>query len=107
MEIKTFRYNKILSALLYGLVVAFILYIFLDAYSSNSAWAGLGYAIGLIYGGFGLAGSLVPTIIGLVRSIIGVKKGYCEKPTLIYFIIFTALPFITFLIALLVVALLN
>ena len=98
MEIKTFKTNKILSIIAYALACVVALYLFLDVLTTGGDWAPLGYAIALIITGYALAIALIPTLVGLIRSIIGVKKGYCEKSTLKFFIIFTALPFATFLV---------
>ena len=98
MEIKKFKINKLISAALYAVAFAWTAWILIDIISSGDR--GLGFGIGimvyLIFSAIANGVSLLPSLFGLIMSIVGVKKGYCEKSTLIYFIVFTLLPIATF-----------
>ena len=83
---------------LYAVAFAFTAWILIDIISSDDR--GLGFGVGLavylLVSSIANGVSLLPSLVGLIRSIVGVKKGYCEKSTLIYFIVFTLLPIATF-----------
>lgn len=104
MEIKNFKINKIISAVFYALALAFTAFYYIDVAATGGDWQALGYVLTLYLSACAFAIALIPSIVGLIRSIVGVKKGYCEKATLIYFIVFTALPIVTWLISLILVA---
>ena len=106
MEIKNFKINKIISAVFYALALAFSAVYYIDVAVTGGDWQGLGYAITLLLSVYAFAIAIIPSLIGLIRSIVGVKKGYCEKATLIYFIVFTALPIVTWLISYILIAIL-
>ena len=94
---------KILTVVLYVIAVAVAAIIMVDTITNPS---GLGTAIGIlvwmIIGAIALAIPLVSAIIGLIISIIKKVKEQCNSGSVIFFIIFTALPIATYFLGILV-----
>ena len=100
---KKYTVLKILSAVGYGLITLFMLYVFFDALSEvrENGFAILGYVIILVMVGICYLVPLILSTIGLILSAIARLKGESTIRTVIYFIVFTALPLVSWFIFLL------
>jgi hypothetical protein len=91
---------KIVTALIYGLVTLFSLIFFISVATGDDG-TDLAYAILLIillgYGSIFFGISLIISLIGLIITIVK-RKDYEVKSTLKFFIVFTALPILTYLL---------
>ena len=89
---------KIISVVCYAIVSAFLVYLLLSVVinpgTNYNLAVGVCLIFGLVFGGIGYLVTLIPTIIGLIISIVKREKG-CTKKTRVFFIIFTILPFIS------------
>lgn len=91
---------KVVSAILYALVTGFLLFEFFWILFTEQSNVGLGLAVYLviILAAIGSIANAVPTIlslIGLIITVVKRKKGEFSISTLVYFIVFTALPYVT------------
>lgn len=91
---------KVVSAILYALVTGFLLFEFFWILFTEQSHVGLGLAVYLviILAAIGSIANAVPTIlslIGLIITVVKRKKGEFSISTLVYFIVFTALPYVT------------
>ncbi len=104
--IKKFRALKIISLVLYVLTTAFTLIFLLDVLGTEEGLGkGLGAALWIIFSAIALA---VPVIVSLISAIVSAvyrKRGQCVKGSLLFFLIFTALPIVTFVLCLLILKL--
>ena len=90
---------KIITALLYGIVTAFLLVMFINLTAEDGEWAGLAYAVYLIVvvlymGGVGNFITMVTSIVGIIISVKKRSKG-CSKKTTKFFVTFAILPVVT------------
>lgn len=98
---------QVIVALLFISVTAFLTFLFLDVINApppdegSIDGRGLGLAVfiilAVIIGGIGYIANVVTSIVGIVVSVMNRKKGTCGIIPLIYFIVFTILPIITFI----------
>ena len=98
----TFKVLKIITAVFYGLVVAFLIATFIDAilsYDPTNSWSGLGFAVYLVVVilVIGSCANFVPTVLAVIGIILSVKKRSqgCPKSTTTFFIVFAILPYLT------------
>lgn len=101
--LKRYIILKILAALFYAAITAFILYGFiggvLAASSPEARQASLAVFVifFLVYGGLLYIVPFLISLLGLIFSSRRVKAGECVRSTVIYFAVFTALPVITWI----------
>ena len=99
---------QVIVALLFISVTAFLTVLFLDVINAPPPdkntidGRGIGLAVFLIFfvpaiGGIGYIANVVTSIVGIVVSVMNREKGTCGIMPLIYFIVFTILPIITFI----------
>ena len=99
---------KIISGVLFGLVTIFMLWLTIDAWLDPSDFAVLGYFIGVIvWGSIGYGVNLILNATVMIISAIKRPKGEVSKGTLIYFIIFTVLPLLMWLVFFLLTFIFN
>ena len=103
---KKFYALKIITAVLYVLVTAILFTIVLSSIGQGEHWE-LGYVLlsitlGIYSIPFYLI-QLILSIVGLIKSLNANKNGQATKGSIIYFVIFTALPIITALLYILVI----
>lgn len=91
---------KIFSAVIYAIIAVFLIYQFASLFFNEQSNLGLSIAVYLIvivlY--LGSIANAVPTIlsaIGLIITAIKRKKGEYSLSTLVYFIVFSILPYLT------------
>lgn len=106
---KKYTVLKILSAVFYAIVTAFIIYCFFDALveSKENGFAVLGYVLILITAGISYLLPLILSVVGLILSAVAKSKGQGTIKTVIYFLIFTALPLISWFVFLLLTKVLG
>lgn len=105
-EKKRYLVLKILSALFYALVTLFVLALFVSTLTEQAGEVdlrALGFLLLLIYCGFGYVPGVAISLAGIIFSAINLRKNQSTVGTLIYFIIFTVLPVVTFIVFLLLV----
>ncbi len=95
---------QIITAVLFVIAAAFSIIFFIDVMLDPD---GIGKAIGLsLWIIFAFAALLIPLIISIIGLIVAIVKK-CNKKvgvwSIIYFIIFTVLPVITYLVMLLII----
>ena len=100
--LKRYIILKILAALFYAAITAFILYGFIYVFSAGSQETRqtafvLFVLIFLVYGGLLYIVPFLISLLGLIFSARRVKTGECVRSTVIYFAVFTALPVITWI----------
>lgn len=95
---KNYKGLKIITAILFIIATAYSVWMLADivADTKTNGWAGLGIIVWIIYAAIALAVPLVFALIGLISSIIKRSKALCTTGTLIYFIVFTVLPFVSY-----------
>ena len=106
---KKYTVLKILSAVFYVIVTVFILYCFFDALieSKENGFAVLGYVLILVMVGICYLVPLILSTIGLILSAVAKSNGQSSLGTVIYFIIFTALPLVSWFVFLLLTKVLG
>ena len=102
-NLKKYTPFKIILTVLYIVITGFLLFAFIDALNKTGEHVQLGIALTyaivvILFGGIAYGVSLVLGLIGLIISAIGVKRNYSSIGTLVYFIVFTALPIVTYLL---------
>ncbi len=105
-EKKKYLVLKILSGLFYALVTLFVLVLFVSTITEQAGeidLRALAFLLFLIYCGFGYIPGVAISLAGTILSAISLRKKKTTVGTLVYFIIFTVLPVITFLLFLLLV----
>ncbi len=97
---KNFKLYKIIVAVVFAIVTILSSIMLVDIISEGT---GLGTAFGfivwLILAIIGFSASMIVSLIGTITSAIKRNQGLCDTKTLIYFIVFTALPIIVFSIS--------
>lgn len=94
---------QVIVALLFISVTAFLTFLFLDVINAPPPvkntidGRGLVIILAIIIGGIGYLANVITSIIGVVVSVVSRKKETCGIIPLIYFIVFTILPIITFI----------
>lgn len=102
----------IITPILYSLVTLFLVYTLIDTVAgANPDTLGLSLALWLtifliIFGSFGYIGAMIPAIIGLILTIVRRPSGL-RVGQLIYFIIFTILPILSWIAFVVIVPLLQ
>ena len=106
---KKYTVLKILSAVFYAIITAFIIYCFLDALieSKENGFAVLGYVLILVTVGISYLLPLILSVVGLILSAVAKSNGQATLKTVIYFLIFTALPLISWFVFLLLTKVLG
>jgi hypothetical protein len=94
---------KVAVTILYIAITAFLIGSVIDSMHAEGEAVQLGIAltyaiIVVIIGGIAYGISLIPSIIGIVLTSVGLKRKTNSFKSLLYFIIFTALPIITYLL---------
>ncbi len=87
---------RVLAPILFGLTTAFLVYTFVDILIDPGSNQGLSFAlwfalIFVIFGSGGYIASIIPPLIGVIITLVKRPQGL-RVGQLIYFIIFTALP---------------
>ena len=103
-KFKKFIIPKVITTLIFLVVSVLMVVTLIDAIQQINAgnnWAGLGFAIIIIYGGFALAFCLFISLICLIVAISKKKKGLASSGTVTYFILLTILPIVLYGAALL------
>lgn len=95
---KTYKGLKIITAILFIIATAYSSWIMADIITDaqTNGWAGLGIIAWIAAAGIALAVPLLFSLIGLISSIIKKARALCSTGTLIYFIVFTLLPFVVY-----------
>lgn len=99
---------KIVVALIYVLVTAFIAYLLIDALNTpppqQGQIDGRGFALAafiilaIIFGLIGYLANVITSIIGIIVSSSHKKQQKCGNGSIVYFVIFTFLPIISFFV---------
>ena len=102
-KIKKYSILKIIITILYFGITAFLLGAFIDSFNASGENVQLGIALTyaivvVLFGAMGYGALLITSIIGLILSAVGLKREKTTKKTMIYFIVFTALTIITYLL---------
>ena len=92
---KTYKGLKIITAILLIIATTYSSWMMADIIASakTNSWAGLGVVAWIVVAAIALAIPLLFALIGLILSIIKKSRAECTTGTLIYFIVFTVLPF--------------
>ena len=98
-KFRKFIIPKILITLWFLVVTVLMFVAAIDSIQQATAgdgWAGLGYAIVIIYGGFALAFSLVLSLIFFIVAKVKKNKGLTNSGTVLYFLLLTVLPIVVY-----------
>ena len=106
-KIYSFKVLKIIAIVAIYLTTLFIAYVDIDIIASSINGTDLGvaiaYAIFVILCGALLYGiNLIYSLIVLIVSTVYYKKGKCERKTVIFFLVATAMPIILYVLAVLI-----
>ena len=106
-KIYSFKVLKIIAIIAIVLTTLFMTYTDIDiissALSGNDDGLALAYAIVVIlFGAFLYAINLIYSLIVLIVSTVYYKKGKCERKTVIFFLIATALPILIYALLVLI-----
>ena len=98
-QLKKFKALKIVTAVLFAIATLFVVYLAIDIASSpqniGTAFAlviWICLAIGI------LAVPMIVSLVGMIIAIVNKKRSACTLGSVIYFIVFTALPVVVFFI---------
>lgn len=101
-KFKTYKGLKIAIAIVFLLACAFYVIQYIELFNSYSSENfGLSLAVFLtviviIIAPMVYAPTIILSVIGLISAIINLNKKRCSKGSLIYFIVFTLLPFVLY-----------
>ena len=108
---------QIITAIIYTLLTGFFISMLIDVAGTppaqDGSFDGKGLALAvflimlIVFGGIGYIINLILSIVGIVVSSNAKKKELCGMGRVIYFVVFTLLPLITFIAFLIVPQLLN
>ena len=106
---KKYTVLKILSAVFYAIVTAFMIYCFFDAFveSKENGFAVLGYVLILVTVGISYLLPLILSVVGLILSAVAKSRGESKMGTVIYFLVFTCLPVVSWFVFLLLTKVLG
>ena len=94
---KNFKAYKIIVAIIFAIVTVLSSIMLVDIISKgNGLGTAFGFIVWLILAIIGFSVSMIVSLIGTITSAIKRKQGLCDTKTLIYFIVFTALPIMVF-----------
>lgn len=94
---KNFKAYKIIVAIIFAIVTVLSSIMLVDIISKgNGLGTAVGFIVWLILAIIGFGASLIVSLIGTITSAIKKKQGLSNTKTLVYFIVFTALPIIVF-----------
>lgn len=101
VQVRKYTLLKVLSAVFYGLITAFLIFYYITALvqsSENAGWVAVGFILILCTYGLGYILPFIISLVGMILSIISRAGNACKTGTVVYFIIFTCLPVATWLI---------
>jgi len=94
---KNFKAHKIIVTIIFAIVTVLSSIMLVDIISKgNGLGTAFGFIVWLILAIIGFSASMIVSLIGTITSAIKRKQGLCDTKTLIYFIVFTALPIMVF-----------
>ena len=94
---KNFKAYKIIVAIIFAIVTVLSSIMLVDIISKvNGLGTAVGFIVWLILAIIGFSTSMVVSLIGTITSAIKKKQGLINTKTLVYFIVFTALPIVVF-----------
>lgn len=94
---KNFKAYKIIVAIIFAIVTVLSSIMLVDIISNgNGLGTAVGFIVWLILAIIGFSASLIVSLIGMITSAIKKKQGLSNTKTLVYFIVFTALPIVVF-----------
>lgn len=94
---KNFKAYKIIVAVVFAIVTILSSIMLVDIISKgNGLGTAFGFIVWLILAIIGFGASVVVSLIGTITSAIKKNQGLCDTKTLVYFIVFTALPIVVF-----------
>ncbi len=97
---KNFKVYKIVVAVVFAIVTILSSIMLGDIVGEGTGLgAAFGFVVWLVLAIIGFGASAIVSLIGAITSAIKKKQGVCDTKTLIYFIVFTALPIIVFAIS--------
>lgn len=109
--LKNKKYNilKILSAVFYAVITAFMVILFVDALidSKENGFVVLGYILILVTIGLSYLLPLILSAIGLILSLVAKSRGESKIGTVIYFLVFTCLPVVSWFVFLILTKVLG
>ena len=109
-KFKRFIIPKVLLTLSLLAITALMVVMLVDVIqqvNSGNGWAGLGYAILIVYGGIALAVCLLLSLICLIVAKVKKNKGLASGGTVAYFALLTVLPVIIYVVILLLTKLIS
>ena len=100
---------KILSAVFYAVITAFMVILFVDALidSKENGFVVLGYILILVTIGLSYLLPLILSVIGLILSSVAKSRGESKMGTVIYFLVFTCLPVVSWFVFLILTKVLG
>lgn len=100
---KFIKIFQIITAILYAIATVLSVIIMVDILSQpQNIGTAFAVAIWIVFAAVALSIPLVFSIIGLIASIIKKSNAQCGTGAVVYFIIFSVLPILTYLIGILV-----